>query len=353
MVKKHLGLLALACIISVLASCDLLTATPFPGFIDKTDTSVDLGSRVDSIAGTSYDLTVVTDTWGSPRVLLLVEPPSSDSSGAFNYTGQLVFMDQDLNVLGQASTASSADYFSKPYTYTHNGNNILVGYTRLSANGGQPVPLTPTLTATGLAGYAFRTGNAPTDSTVLFATPPGLYTSFQLSWLEYTDTIYGITQGTLNIIPSASQPSPSDPNYSNLGYQLVDLAYDGTNIVFVLSQPSVGQIVAARLDFASAISGGTILPATVNSWPVSIGADRPAVYADTEGMFLVRRDGWMERYTWTQTGALSLTGSTRIVGDKSLTRKYAFLAQQASSGPSYMYRFDPSSRILTRYRRWW
>jgi hypothetical protein len=364
MVRKALGLLVSACALCLLASCDLFTTTPFPGFIDKTDKSIDVGSLVDSIsggkAGVSYDLSVVTATGADPRVLLLVEPPSSGSGGTFNYTGQLIFMDKDLSVLGRASTATSVDYFSKPYTYTHDGN-LLAGYTRLAPDGGQPVPATPTLSATGLEGYAFRTGTVmPNATTVLFATPSGAYTSFQLSWLKYTDTVYGVTQGSLKIIPDASLPSPSDPNYSNLGYQLAGLTYNSSTqeITFVLSQPSVGRIVAARCDLATATTAGSVLLSTpqawpVTSWPISIDADRPAVFAGTQGLFLVRREGWMNSYSWPQSGALSVQGSTQIAGDRSLSRRYAFLMPENPTDPAYMYRFDPSSRILTRYRRWW
>ncbi len=344
-------LVAFAFLLVALASCDVLSVTPFPGFVDKTDISIDLGSRIDSIsggkAGLLYDLNVVTGAGQQPRLLLLVEPPSSDNGG-FTYTGQEIFMDQDLNVLGQAKVASSLDYFSKPYSYTQDGT-ILAGYTLLTPSGERVT--TPILSATGLEGFAFTDGTR----TYIFATPSGDYASFDISWLEY-DTGWGIlATGTLAIIPSASRPSPSDPNYANLGYQLVGLAYNSASseITFVLSQPASGRIVAERCTLTAAITPANVLHPGPQDWPVSIEADRPALFADTQGLFLVRRDGWMDRYPWTQTGALTLSGSkTEIVGDRSLTRKYGFLVDTAG-GPAYMYRFDPSSRILTRYRRWW
>lgn len=340
-----------------LASCQFLGVTPFPGFVDKTDLTIDLGSRIDSIAnGTStitYDLNVVAAPGQQPRVLLLVEPQSG--AGSFNYTGQEIVMDQNLAVLGQAKTASSLDYFSKPYAYSHDGN-ILMGYTVLTPQG-QPTSGTLS-TATGLEGFAFATGfNPAVDATYIFATPSGSYSSFDLSWRGYNQANWGLfASGTLSIIPAASRPSPSDPNYANLGYQLVGLSYNAatTEITFVLSQPAQGTIMAARLLLSDATGGlMNVLPASGN-WDISLEADRPYLSADLAGIFLVRREGWMDRRPWTQTGALSFTGSdTEIVGDRSLSRKYAFLETGSPTGPSYMYRFDPSSRILTRYRRWW
>ncbi len=336
-----------------LASCDFMGVTPFPGFVDKTDISVDLGSRVDNIvsgaSSVTFDLNVVTAPTQPSRVLLLVEPQSG--AGSFNYTGQEVVMDQDLNVLGQAKTATALDYFSKPYAYAHD-SNIIMGYTVLT-NAGQPT--TGTLsTATGLEGFAFATGFVVgTDATYIFATPSGSYSSFDLSWRGYNQANWGLfASGTLSIVPAAQRPSSSDPNFANLGYQLVGLSYNQatSEITFVLSKPSDGTIVATRQTLANATSGTIdLLPAS--GFEISLDADRPYLSADLGGLFLVRRDGWMDRYPWTQTGALSFTGSkTEIVGDRSLSRKYAFLE---TGTVSYMYRFDPSSRILTRYRRWW
>jgi hypothetical protein len=158
-------------------------------------------------------------------------------------------------------------------------------------------------------------------------------------------------------------PSASDPNYANLGYQLIGLAYNSAadEITFVLSEPAQGRIVAARLSRSAAFLPNSVLlpsaaswPVEASAWPVAVDVDRPALFADVDGFFLVRRDGWMERHAWNLTGTpLALVANpVKIVGDKSLSRRYAFLVPQ-SGGPSYMYRFDPSSRVLTRYRRWW
>ena len=49
---------------------------------------------------------------------------------------------------------------------------------------------------------------------------------------------------------------------------------------------------------------------------------------------------------------LRLVGEkTSLAGDRYFFRHYAFLS--GVTGGEYMYRFDPSSRVLTRYTRWW
>jgi hypothetical protein len=347
-----------------LSSCDFFTTTPFPGFVDKTDKTLDLGSRVDVIAANksplTYDLTVITDPANilPPRLLFLVEPPSSDPTLGFTYTGQLLFLDQDLNVLGQAATKTSLDYFGKPYTFAP-ASTVLAGYTVLTTSGGDAGV---TLSNHGLEGYAFTTGT----ETYIFASPSGQYASFDISFVGYTNA-WGLlpnTPGTLPILPAAARPSASDPNYAHLGYQLAGLSFNSGSqeVTFVLSEPAEGRILAVRQPLASIIvaSPAALLPGAASwpvpdtSWPVIVSADRPAISVDGNGFFLVTRDGWMQRYTWTPTGALSLAGSMlQIAGDRSLTRRYAFLVPQLTTDPTYMYRFDPSSRILTRYRRWW
>ena len=343
-----------------LCSCGFFTTTPFPGFIGLTDSSINLGGRIDAIAAgaspIAYDLTLVQSAGMPPRLLILVEPPSTSQSG-FQYTGQLVFMDQDLAVLGQATTNTSMDYFSRPYSYAHDGN-ILAGYTVLTPNGAHT---TGTLsTPHGLEGFAFTNG----AETYIFACPSGKYAAFDISYLGYNAANWGnFLTGSLSIIPAAARPPEMDPNYANLGYQLMAVVYNAssTEITFVLSEPAQGRILGARILLADATSGTGVLQGAATGWPVaqslwafSVPADRPAISADRDGFFLVRRDGWMERYTWTPTGALALIGDpVTVSGDRSLSREYAFLTPENPGDPAYMYRFDPSSRILTRYRRWW
>ena len=349
-----------------LAGCDVLTVTPFPAFTSETDTAVDLGSRIDAIAGgktpITYDLVTVDDPAQDPRVLLLVEPPSSDADVGFNYSGQLIFMDRDLNFVGQAATKTSLDYFSRPYSYAADGT-ILAGYTVLTANGARttvPAPYGQLNPPPGIEGFSFTDG----ANTYIFSTPAGQYASFDLQFAILLPTWgYSLTPNGTNlaIVPAAARPATTDPNYANLGYQLVGLAYDNstTDITFVLSEPANGRIVAVRLDLATATSGSGVLlpgattwPVPASAWPLAVTVDRPELHADAGGFFMVQRDGWLTRTNWALTGQPRQDGSPlQIVGDKSLSRHYAFL--NSKTGGEYMYRFDPSSRMLTRYKRWW
>jgi len=85
----------------------------------------------------------------------------------------------------------------------------------------------------------------------------------------------------------------------------------------VLSEPAAKRIIGARMTLAAATTGGAVLLDPGAAWPVSAGAwgfcveaDRPLLFADASGFFLVRwRDGWVERYAWTPSGALELVGS--------------------------------------------
>jgi hypothetical protein len=264
-------------------------------------------------------------------------------------------MDRDLTVLGQAGTASSLDYFSKPYAYCADGN-IIAGYTVLDASGGTVITLTPQ----GLAGFAFTDGT----STYVFSTPSGEYASFDLSYMQYNNTwglLYSSVQ-TLAIVAQSARPASSDSGSASPGYQLLGLAYDpGSDMItFVFSEPSAGTIHAARMSRAGALAPGAVIlsdpdewPVESDEWPLSVTQDRPALSAVADGLFMVQRDGWITRRAWTPAGkALAWAGSpTQVVGDRSLSRRYAFLAP--GSGAQYMYRFDPSSGVLTRYGRWW
>jgi hypothetical protein len=361
MVRKGVLPTLLLAVLILADGCDVLTVSPFPAFTDKTGISIDLSGRINAITGGAspvrYDLEVVADPDGvlPPRVLLLVEPPTSDSTTGFAYKGKLIFMDQDLAILGQAGTATSLDYFSRPYAYAADGN-VLAGYTVLDGSGATVQTLTPL----GLEGFAFTDGTY----TYVFSTPAGQYTSFDLDYMRYNGS-WGLTYTdvqTLAIVPQAARPSPSTSGYASLGYQLLGLTYDhgSDTITFIFSEPSAGTIHVARMTLTDALnpsmsilSGPISWPVQSNAWPLSVTQDRPALSAVADGFFMVQRDGWMTRYPWTSASqALDWNGtSTRIAGDRSLSRAYAFLVP--ATGTSYMYRFDPSSGILTRYGRWW
>jgi len=342
---------------ALVSSCDLYTravnaaaVTPFPEFVGNTEGQRDLSSEIAGIADGEtnllYDLAVVETADREPRLLLLVEPPSSNPDQAFSYRGQLLIFDTDLQLIDTASPDSSLDYFGPPYSYAHDGN-MLVAYTVLGPNGEETTvgTLDP---KHGLEGFAFTNGT----ETYLFASPSGDYAAFEIDYAGYNEASWGrFLEGSLDIIPPEDKPDPEAENYDQLGFQLVGLAFDeeSTEITLVLSEPSRGRIVAARIDLAAATGGDGVLNPNSEAWPVSIEVDRPDIHVDDTGFFMVRRDGWLERYSWNDSGPLDGTDDPlRIVGDRSLSRQYAF----ASAGP-YMYRFDPSSQVLTRYGRWW
>lgn len=352
---RELAVLLLAT--ALLSSCDLYTravnaaaVTPFPDFLGNADglrdLSVEIAGIADGETNLFYDLAVVEAADREPRLLLLVEPPSSSPDQPFDYRGQLLIFDTDLQRIGTASPGSSLDYFGAPYSYAHDGN-MLVAYTVLGPNGEETSvgTLDPNH---GLEGFAFTNGT----ETYLFASPSGDYAAFEIDYAGYNEASWGrFLDGSLDIIPPEEKPDPEGENFDQLGFQLVGLTFneESADITFVLSEPSEGRIVAARIGLAAATGGDGVLNPNPDEWPVSLEVDRPDIHVDDGGFFMVRRDGWLERYSWNPSGPLEGAGEPlRIVGDRSLSRQYAF----ASAGP-YMYRFDPSSQVLTRYGRWW
>ncbi|TVR31947.1 MAG: hypothetical protein EA404_08770 [Spirochaetaceae bacterium] len=332
--------------------CDFLLTTPFPGFLGYTDISVDLTSRIESLHSNLGEVEFVLHTVYTnadvPRLILVAEPPSSSQSDAFSYRGRAFFFDEDLSFLNVASPSGELDTFGKPFAYGPDGN-VLIGNTILSPDG----EVLGVLPYQGLEGPAVLETDEP--STVVFALAPGSYSGYDLEWLAYRTPPFPWspdTQGTLPILPPGNRPSSNDR-----AYQILDVVYHQTTeeMTFLLSQPAAGRIVAARASWP-AIRDGLLdaLAPSEGSFPIRIDADRPLdVHADTEGFFLRRRDGWMEYRRWTPDGPLELQGSeVRIVGDRFFRRAYAFFSGP-DVGNHYMYRFDASSRVLTRYRRWW
>lgn len=358
-------------------SCEFFAATPFPEFLSYTDASVDLTGLVSSIVGEAtsarYDLAVVSRPGLEPRVILLVEPPSFNEETDFLYEGAIVVLDAELNVIGEMQPLTAFDYFGRPFAYAHDGN-ILISYMVITPQADGFAFDSPLETAKGIEGYAV----ANDTETYLFAQPSGDYAAFDLRYIAYRDSggawgeiLSEATNSlTLNIISDDAVPSSDASNFDQLGFQLIGLSYNqGTDeVTFLLSVPSEGVIVGARTTLADATAdpGGNVLlpdaewPIEPQQWPIYVDADRPDLHVDSEGFFLLRRDGWLDRFAWTQAGELGLVDSDgaatdgpviRIVGDRYLSRQYAFLVQ--SDGDDYMYRFDESSAVLTRYRRWW
>lgn len=349
----------------LVVACNLLQS-PFPEFIAYTDLAVNLDSRIDGIQGNEpsveYTLQTITRSNGTAepaRLLLLVRPFDADDSG-FDYKGQLLIFDQDLNLLASASPLSSLDTFGRPFAYGHD-SRILVSNSILTAGG---VPET-TLTFLGLEGPAVQDTTANGPRTVVFSLSPGEFSGFQIQWNVYNDL--GVVNpedpwsdggsDTFEIIPVAEQPS--DPDDDD-GYQILGVFYSNDandDITFLLSEPSRERVVAARVKLGDIVDGAppslSNLVSSANAFPVDVAADRPLdVHIDPDGFFLRLRNGWMERHNWTSSGTLVYLGRHRIIGDRSFDRNYAFLSGSLVT-EQYMYRFDPTSRVLTRYTQWW
>lgn len=349
----------------VVVGCNL-TQSPFPEFIAYTDLSVNLDNRVDDIQGgepsVDYTLQTITRSNGTadePRLLLLVEPFDADDS-SFDYKGRLLMFDQDLNLLATAAPLSSLDTFGRPFAYGHDGR-ILVSNSILTAAGVTET----TLTFLGLEGPAVQDTTTVPVRTVVFSLSPGEFSGFQIQWNVYDDIGVvnpedpwsNVGSDSFQIIPVAEQPS--DPDDDD-GYQILGVVYSNDandEITFLLSEPSQERVVAARVNLSDIVDGAppplTNLVSSSAAFPIEVAADRPLdVHIDPDGFFLRLRDGWMERHNWTSSGTLSYLGRHRIIGDRSFDRNYAFLSGSLVT-EQYMYRFDPTSRVLTRYTQWW
>ena len=340
-------------------ACDVLLTTPFPDFLGYTDITLDLGGRIDAIwsgAGSiDYRMEVVVTETDDPRLLLLVEPPTESGSSGFQYRGRLLVFDADLNLLNTTAPLTEIDTFGRPFVFGPDGN-ILVGNTILDGNDGSAVETLPFLglEGPGVTVLGFTSPPAqPDPSAVVFSLPAGEFTGFDLEWVRYSvpiDEWLQLADGILPILPPGNRPSSAAD-----GFQVLSAAFHATDdqVTLLLSQPSVPRVVAVRFSLPALLDGtlGELVP-SMGAFPVSIDADRPLdTHATMDGFLLRRRDGWFDYYRWTPSGPLELVGSRqRIVGDRSFNRTFAFLA---SGGQQYMYRFDPASRILTRYRRWW
>ena len=367
MVGRFLRLLATGAAALALSGCDVFSTTPFPDFLGYTDVSVDLSGAIRDISndasGITYSLDVVYTASDQPRVLLLVEPPA-DPDADFDYRGELLLFDAGLDLVGSARPGSDLDTFGRPFAYAHDGD-LLVSNSIIAADGS----FIDSVTYQGYEGPAFidpnTTGNPHPPRTYVFSLPPGDFAGFELVWEAYDGdatpgspyTLPVANPQPIPIIPASEQPNAGTDGYDDLGYQLLDAAYNAATdeVTFLFSEPSEERVLAARA-ILDAIEGGSLtsLVSGPNNFPVEVEADRPLdAHADREGLFLRRRDGWLERHEWTTGGDLDARGSPeRIVGDRYFDRQYGFLSgPDAATG--YMYRFDPSSRVLTRYRTWW
>jgi hypothetical protein len=395
--KRSLGALTLVIGLAFLAGCDAVTldflgASAFPDFVSYTDSSVDLSDeirsiieepvqvtttnadgestaetevRADPISSVAFDLAVVRSPGRTPLVLLLVEPPAIVSETQYTYRGKLIILEESGGQLTVRNSGVGPDreddpfgFFGRPFAYAHDGN-LLTGYTVLDPAGEQ-TNVGQVELLRGRSGFAFSTN----DDTYVVSAPPGDFAGFSLNLFGFFEADWQqLFDLGAEITPPGARPPADDPNIAQLGYQLSALSYDPNldSVNLLLSEPAEGRLHATRIALSELSSGSGVLlpdadawPVPAGLWPVSLEVDRPAVFADQEGFFLVRRDGVLDRYSWTEDGgSLGVSTPVRIVGDRSLRRRYAFLVRDEAEGPSFMYRFDPTSQTLTRYRKWW
>ena len=340
---------ALTAVALVTVACDLI-GSPFPRFIAHTDRAVDLSGPIRAIQDgqPSVDYTLRTiatpdGTSGRSRILLLVEPFDPDDS-RFNYRGRLLVLDSDLNLLATTAPLNSLDTFGRPFAYGHDGR-ILVSNSILTSDG---TPETR-ITFRGFDGPAI----VDAGRTIVFSlSPAGTSSGYRIEWSAY-DSSGGAAPRPWSSVASGSFPIIATTERAG-GYRILGaVRSDRGEVTFLLSEPSRQRIVAARTDIAAIVAGSLdSLVSDSNAFPVTVTADRPLdVHIDVAGFFLRLRDGWFERHSWNPSGALSYQGKRRNFGDRFFDRNYAFLSGSTATD-RYMYRFDPTSRILTRYTQW-
>ena len=353
---RHIARFSLAAGIALLAvSCGFLVFTPFPAFIGGVEYVLELPgiSEYTTIDGrnesrTRYDLAVL-GTGPSMRVLLKVEPPTS-VSGGFEYRGRIIVLDENLLPLGIIEPETTLDYLSRPYSYTHNASEILIGY---SVFDDTTFAFDEKVSQHGLTGFAVTKSGSTT--THLFSTPSGVFSGFELHLGNYlSNNPWGVTADvtTVNILPPEDWPPADDPDFNLLGFQLLGVDYQelaSDQITFLFSRPSEQYVIAVRATLADVLSGDTLnlLSSDADTGVIRLdGVDRPVASVDDLGFFLLQRDGWFVRYEW--DGAAGAVESQRVVGDTSFARRYAFF----TAGEAF-YRFDPSALTLTRIKGWW
>jgi hypothetical protein len=344
MVARLRSLLALLGVALALVSCDFF-ASPLPGFLGQVTGTrvVDLSGITDATdPNTRFDLAFVTN--GTLSYLLLrVSPPADPET--FAYSDVMIVMDPDGNEIERLETDSTLDYMSRPFGIGI-GDQLLVGYSLYDLTG--PAPR-QTLTPHGLEGFLLSEPVLlPYTDSYLISTASGLYSSFHLEIRRFDNSILpdwpaGVAT-QLNIVPDGLALS-SDPSQEQNGYQLLGVTHDDTDVTFLLSRPSARQVVWQSKPLTGVVSDPPTVPEIIGTDdPVdgTIDADRPRASVDADGFFLVRRNGWFERYNW--DGDLV----ARVAGDTSFGRYYAF-----NVAGDRFYRYDPETSTLSTFSGWW
>jgi hypothetical protein len=331
---------------TLLAGCDLLS-TPFPGFLSGLEKTVSVD--VDPILnagrtanGVRYDLEVI-GTGADRRLLLLVEPPNSDPS-IFSYEGRMLVMDLEMQEEIRLESGSPIDYLSRPFGYGHDGS-LLLGYSIYATPLGSSLPDQSLDPPPGLEGFV----TVDAAFTRHFALPSGRFSAFHLEMRTYnlpvpTWALEAAAQ-TIEIVPDGLALTEEATN-AQLGFQLLGIAREGTKIRFLLSRPSEQEVIGVEAELAAVmdkdLSPRPVLLPDAAARMFTIAADRPQASVDNDGFFLLRRDGWFERYDW--NGYLT----ARVTGDTSFQRQYAFDFEGGR-----FYRYDPASATLSRISGWW
>lgn len=337
-------------LVVLLGACDLFS-NPFPGFLSGVEQTVAVdvdpivsGNRTGS--GVRYDLEVI-GTGADRRLLLLVEPPNDDPA-TFSYAGQMIVLDLDMQEEIRLQAASTIDYLSRPVGYGHDGS-LLVGYSVYQVPLAGQTPDHVIDPPHGLEGFVTVDAGPVTR---LFATPSGRFSAYHLQ-IESYEFPFPVPPGwspataaeTVEIVPNGLALS-ADPARIQDGYQLLGIGRNGPEIRFLLSRPSQQQIIGVAATLSEVVDPAltprpVLLPEGTEPL-FTINADRPEASADDDGFFLMRRNGWFERYDW------SGTLQARVTGDTSFLREYAFDVE----GDQF-YRYDPASATLSRIRGWW
>lgn len=340
---------ATAALVALVAGCDYL-ASPLPGFLSgvESDLTISPSPAVTAVDGdVRFDLAMVGDaTAGDRRLLLKAEAVSSDPS-RFAYAGELIVLSPDLVEERRLVPESALDVLSRPYGYGHDGS-LMVGYSIFGAD--EETPRQVLDPRHGLEG--FLTVDTALPSTHLFAAPGGQFSAYHLEIRSYQQPAPNWA-----LLPRAEQLAiepdgvelSSDPSLSQSGYQLLGIARAGAageQLLLLLSRPSERVVIGARIFLDDALNPDLdprpVLLPDAAARLFTIDADRPRAVADDDGFFLLRRDGWFERYDW--NGVLQ----ARVTGDTSFTRSYAF-----DYSADVFYRFDSQTRVLSRIRGWW
>jgi hypothetical protein len=344
MVSRGRLILVLLSIAVILSGCDLFTS-PLPGFLSGVEERVTVD--VDSILsgsrtapGVRYDLEVI-GTGSARRLLLQVSPPSDPET--FAYNDRLIVMTLDMQEEIRLEAETTIDYISRPFGYGHDGS-LLAGYSVYQTPLSLSTPVQVLDPPHGLEGFITTDGG---PATRLFSVPSGRFSAFHLEIRSYNLTPWSLVPDaqTIEIVPDGLSLS-GNTSLAQEGYQLLGIGRDGGEIRFLFSRPSEQEIIGVAATLSEVVDAGLsprpVLIPDADAPLFTISADRPEASADNDGFFLLRRNGWFERYDW--SGALV----ARVTGDTSFTRRYAFDVEGGK-----FYRFDPASATLTRIGRWW